>query len=107
MHLLNSWQVHCFCLAEYLNGFAADHKKSVSVTEIKDVTDTLFWCVCFVRMLPDWRILRYAAHDENNQFKVGDIVRIAVFLAEIIVFFRKCLVGYDGVQFFHWRIGHK
>ena len=31
----------------------------------------------------------------------------AVFLAEIIVFFRKCLVGYDGVQFFHWRIGHK
>lgn len=52
-------------LAEYLNGFAADHKKVVSVTEIKDVTDTLFWCVCFVRMLPDWRILRYAAHDEK------------------------------------------
>lgn len=31
----------------------------------------------------------------------------AVLLAEAVVFFRKWLVGYDGVQLFHGRIGHK
>ena len=31
----------------------------------------------------------------------------AVLLAEAVVFFRKWLVGYDGVKLFHGRIGHK
>ena len=31
----------------------------------------------------------------------------AVLLAEAVVFFGKWLVGYDGVQLFHGRIGHK
>lgn len=78
--------------------------KSVSVTEIKDVTDTLFGayvlCVCYrTGVSYGMRLMMKRSVDRHNTD--------AVFLAEIIVFFRKCLVGYDGVQFFHWRIGHK